>query len=82
LENETAVNLDEPEWTPQRLRDGIDVLARHQVELETVVKSMGELCKAMDLRIRALTGLVDYHHELLTKLAGLPPRPKGDPRAN
>lgn len=42
------------------------------------IKAMGELVKGMDLRIKALTALVDHHHQVLTKLAGLPPRPEGD----
>jgi hypothetical protein len=62
MENETAVNLDEPEWTPQRLRDGIDVLARHQVELEAIVKAQGELIQAQDTAIKALARLQTSDH--------------------
>jgi hypothetical protein len=62
MENETAVNLDEPEWTPQRLRDGIDVLARHQVELEAIVKAQGELIQAQDTAIKALAKLQTSDH--------------------
>ncbi len=54
--NQRAVTLHEREWTPQRLRDGTDVLARHQVELEAIVKGQGELLRAMDLRIGRSTG--------------------------
>ena len=51
-------------------------------EQNRLIAAMGQIVQGMDARIRLLTGLVDHHHEVLTKLAGLPPRPKGDPLAN
>ena len=51
-------------------------------EQNEAIKKLGELVQAMDTRIKALTALVDHHHQVLTKLAGLPPRPAGDQLAN
>jgi hypothetical protein len=54
-------------------------------DLETIVAeqtaaivAMGQLVRGMDLRIKALTALVDHHHELFTKQGLAIPRPKGD----
>jgi hypothetical protein len=43
---------------------------------------MGELVQAMDARIRALSLLVDNHHELFIQHGWAKPRPGGDQRAN
>jgi hypothetical protein len=77
MENETA-KIE----TPEQIREAVGLLAAEVVRAEEVTKALGTLTAAMDLRIRALTALVDHHHEVLTKLAGLPPRPKGDPNVN
>jgi hypothetical protein len=77
MENETA-KLE----TPEEIREAIGLLARELVNLKDVQTVQGKLLTAMDPRIRALTALVDHDHEVLTKLAGLPPRPKGDPNVN
>ena len=66
---------------PMRIETAED-LERIVDEQNQLIAAMGELVRGMDTRIRALTALVDHHHEVLTKLAGLPPRPKGDPLAN
>jgi hypothetical protein len=68
--------------TPEQIREAIGVLARELVNLKEVQTAQGKLVEAMDPRIRALTALLDHHHAVLTKLAGLPPRPKGDPNVN
>jgi hypothetical protein len=39
------------------------------------IKEMGELVKAMDARIRALTELVDAHHTIFERQGLVKPRP-------
>jgi hypothetical protein len=73
-----AVNLD----TPEAIREAIAVLAAELVSLKEMQVATTKLVQAMDTRIRALTSLIDYHHTVLTKIAGLPPRPKGDASVN
>jgi hypothetical protein len=70
----TAVKLE----SADELREAIGVLAAELVNLKQVQEAQGKLVQAMDTRIRAVTGLIDHHHDILTKLAGLPPRQKGD----
>jgi hypothetical protein len=57
-------------------------LERIVAEQTAVITALGELVRGMDLKVKALVALVDHHHEVLTKLAGLPPRPTEDNRAN
>jgi hypothetical protein len=69
--------------TPEEFREAVGALAGEIVRMSDVLKAQGELLQGMDLRIKALTALVDHHHQVLTKLAGLPPRPKEEvSRAN
>jgi hypothetical protein len=58
-------------------------------ELETVVaqqnqliNGMADLVKAMDARIRALTELVDAHHEIFIRQGICKPRPTEDHLVN
>jgi hypothetical protein len=58
-------------------------------ELETIVaqqneliNGMADLVKAMDARIRVLTGLVDAHHTIFERQGFVKPRPEGDQRVN
>lgn len=68
--------------TTEQFSEAIGTLAQGEVELEARVKALTELVHAMDTRIKALTGLLDHHHAVLTKIAGLPPRPKGHLNVN
>ena len=58
------------------------MLAAEVVRLAEVQQAQGKLIVNMDQRIKALTALIDHHHDVLTNLAGLSPRPKGDSLAN
>jgi hypothetical protein len=78
MTDDIAVKLESADG----LREAIGVLAAELVNLKEVQEAQGELLKAMDTRVRTLTGLLDHHHEVLTKVAGLPPRPKGDRLVN
>jgi hypothetical protein len=78
MENETVVKLE----TAEEFREAIGVLAAELVSLKEMQVATAKLVQAMDPRIRALTALLDHHHEVLTKLAGLPPKPMGDPLVN
>jgi hypothetical protein len=60
------------------IREAFGVLAAELVSLKAAQEATTKLVQAMDTRVRALTGLIDHHHAVLTKIAGLPPRPKGD----
>jgi hypothetical protein len=93
MENEIYVTIatgrpEEPylKLDLQQLSDGfletIWDLRSEIAQLKEVQAAQGKLLVGMDSRIKALTALVDHHHTILTKVAGLPPRPKGDPRAN
>jgi DNA anti-recombination protein RmuC len=66
----------------EQFSEAIGTLAQGEVELEARVKALTGLVQAMDQRLKALTALLDHHHTILTKIAGLPPRPKGDPLVN
>jgi hypothetical protein len=77
MANETATLA-----TPEQIREAIGVLAAELVNLREMQTATAKLVQGMDTRIKAMTGLVDHHHTILTKLAGLPPRPKRDPLAN
>jgi hypothetical protein len=68
--------------TQEQIREAIGLLASELVNLREMQVATAQLVQAMDPRIRALTALLDHHHEVLTKVAGLPPRPKGDPLVN
>jgi hypothetical protein len=58
---------------------GLGELVRLQ---DAQIKTQDAQIKDQDTRIKALVALVDYDHQVLSKLAGLPPRPKKDPLAN
>jgi hypothetical protein len=66
----------------EQFREAVGVLATELVSLKEMQMATAKLVEGMDARIKALTALIDHHHEVLTKVAGLPPRPKGDPMAN
>jgi hypothetical protein len=76
MENEAKLE------SPEQTREAIGVLATELVNLKELQVATAKLVEAMDPRIRALTVLLDHHHAVLTKVAGLPPRPKGDPNVN
>jgi hypothetical protein len=78
MEDEKVVKLE----TPAQIREAIGVLAAEVVSLREMQTATAQLVQAMDPRIRALTALLDHHHEVLTKIAGLPQRTKGDPLVN
>jgi hypothetical protein len=83
LKGEDIVENETPKLeTPEQLREAIGLLASELVKLRELQVATAKLVEAMDTRIRALTALVDHHHTVLTKFAGLPPRPKRDPLAN
>jgi hypothetical protein len=68
--------------TAEDFREAVAVLAQELVSLREMQATTAKLVQAMDARIRALTGLIDHHHAVLTKIAGLPPRPKRDFHVN
>jgi hypothetical protein len=63
--------------TPEHFREAVAVLAAELVSLREMQQGTAMLVQMMDTRIRALTGLIDHHHAVLTKIGGLPPRSKG-----
>jgi hypothetical protein len=75
-ENVTVVNVKLE--TPEDFREAVGTLAQGQVELVARVTALTQLVQAMDTRLKALTGLVDHDHAVLTKMAGLPSRQKED----
>ena len=68
--------------TLEQISEAIGAFALEITRQHDVIEAMGELVKAMDARIKMVTVLVDYDHEVLTKLVGLPPRPKEERLAN
>jgi hypothetical protein len=58
--------------------EAISVLAQAHVDLETVVKSKGELIERMDARIRLQQTLIDHDHAILVANGLAKPRPKKD----
>ena len=48
----------------------------------TAIDALGGLVRAMDARIKVLTTLVDYHHEIFIRQGLAKPRPKEDHIAN
>ena len=83
LKGEDSMENETPKLeTPEEFREAVSVLARELVSLRELQVATAQLVQAIDPRIRALTALVDHHHKLLTKIAGLPPRPKEDPLVN
>jgi sulfur relay (sulfurtransferase) DsrC/TusE family protein len=62
----------------QALKDCWKALEFHR----GVTKHVQEKHQELDARVTALTRLFDIDHAVLIKLAGLPSRPPGDPRAN
>jgi hypothetical protein len=63
--------------TPEAIREALGVLATELLNLREMELATARLVQGMDARIKALTGLVDHDHAVLSKLAGLPPRTKG-----
>lgn len=70
MENETKLE------TFEQVQDAIGVLAAEVVRLGEVQQAQGKLIMNIDARIKALTALIDHLHDALTKLAGLPQRPR------
>ena len=59
--------------------EAISVLAHGHIDLETVVKAMGELVKAQDLKLRQQQTLIDNMQAILIDAGLAKPRPKKDP---
>jgi hypothetical protein len=58
-------------------------LERIVAEQTATIKALGELVRGMDARIRALTALLDIHHEIFIAHGWAKPRPKEeDPIVN
>ena len=70
MENETKLE------TFEQVQDAIGVLAAEVVRLGEVQQAQGKLIMNIDARIKALTALIDHLHDALTKLSGLPQRPR------
>ena len=60
----------------------IEQLEAELADMRGILKRLGLVVEGMDARLRAQQTLIDLDHAVLTKIAGLPPRPKGDKLAN
>ena len=63
---------------PPRIETAEDLLEAHDRQ-NAVIKELGDLVRAMDLRIRSQQALIDIHHEIFVKAGLAKPRPAEDP---
>ena len=76
---------DAVENRPRTLEEweaAIGVLAQGQINLEALVKALGELVRAQDLKLKMQQGLIDNMQQVLIDQGLAKPRPKEEAIVN